>query len=246
MGTYMAGVTYPPLDISKPVADGVWIIDSGHHMAGAPLPVRMTVLQLDDGALVLHSPTRFTPETKTELERFGLITHVVAPNTVHWSYMTGWQQHVPRASYWGVPGLRKRRAVVSSGLRLDYDLPDGSPPPWQDEIACILVKGLGVTEAALVHRRSRTLVLTDLVVNVEINKLPWPLSLGARLVGSAAPHGRAPLYARIAFKAGVKPAADAAGRIVALEPDLVIFSHCDWFDSNAPAQLRRSLSWLAT
>jgi hypothetical protein len=30
----MTEVSYPPLDVPKPVADGVWIIDSGHHMAG--------------------------------------------------------------------------------------------------------------------------------------------------------------------------------------------------------------------
>ncbi len=241
----MTEVTYPPLDVPKPVANGVWIIDSGHHMAGAPLPVRMTVLQFCDGALLLHSPTRFTPETKAALERIGPIAQVVAPNTVHWSYMTGWQEHVPGATYWGVPGLRKRRAVVSSGLRLDHDLADGEPQAWQGDIECILVRGLGVTEAALFHRPSRTLVLTDLVVNVEPRKLPWPLSVGARAVGSAAPHGRAPLYARLAFRAGGNNAIDAARRIVALEPERVIFSHGDWFDKDASAQLRRSLTWLA-
>lgn len=242
----MTEVTYPPLDVPKPVTKGVWIVDSAHHMAGAPLPVRMTVLQLGGGDLLLHSPTRFTPRTEAALQQIGPITHVVAPNTVHWSYMTGWQKHVPGATYWAVPGLRKRRAVVSFALRLDQDLPDGEPQPWHGNIECILVKGLGVTEAALFHRPSRTLVLTDLVVNVETGKLPGPLSLGARLVGSAAPHGRAPIYARLAFKARGKPTSEAAARILALEPERVIFSHGDWFDSDAPARLRRSLAWLAT
>jgi hypothetical protein len=240
----MKDVTYPPLDVPKPVAHGVWIIDSGHQVAGAPLPVRMTVLRLGNGALLLHSPTRFTPETKASIERIGPIAHVVAPNTVHCSYLSAWQERVPGATYWGVPGLRKRRSVVSSALRLDHDLADGEPPQWQGDIECMLVKGLGVIEAALFHRPSGTLVLTDLVVNVETRKLPWPLSLGARVVGSAAPHGRAPLYARMAFKAGGKTAIEAARRIVALEPERVIFSHGDWFDKDAFAKLRRSLSWL--
>ena len=241
----MNEVTYPPLDVPKPVTNGVWIVDSEHHMAGAPLPLRMTVLQLSGGGLLLHSPTRFTAGTKAALEQIGPITHVVAPNTVHWSYMTGWQEHVPGATYWAVPGLRKRRAVVSSALRLDHDLPDGQQQPWRGDVECILVKGLGVTEAALFHRPSRTLVLTDLVVNVETGKLPGPLSLGARLVGSAAPHGKAPIYARLAFKAGGKPASEAAARILALEPERAIFSHGDWFDAETPALLRRSLGWLA-
>jgi hypothetical protein len=240
----MTDVTYPPLDIPKPVVEGVWIVDSGHRMAGACLPVRMTILRLADGTLLLHSPTSFTPQTKAALERIGRITHVVAPNSVHWSYMKVWQDHVPDATYWAVPGLGKRRSVVASGLRLDKELPDGEVEPFQGVLGSILVRGLGVTEAALFHWPSRTLVLTDLIVNVRASKLAWPLSLGARLVGSAAPHGRAPLYARIAFKLGGKQAREAANRIVALVPERIIFCHGDWFETDAPAQLRRSLGWL--
>ena len=52
-------VTYPPLDVMKPVADGVWIVDSGPlRVLGMPLPVRMTVVRLASGDLWLHSPTR--------------------------------------------------------------------------------------------------------------------------------------------------------------------------------------------
>ena len=47
--------TYAPLDILKPVGDGIWIVDSGPlHAAGAiPLPVRMTVMKLEGGGIVL-------------------------------------------------------------------------------------------------------------------------------------------------------------------------------------------------
>ncbi|HEY8575168.1 MAG TPA: DUF4336 domain-containing protein [Devosia sp.] len=240
----MAEVTYPPLDIPKPLADDLWIVDSGHQMAGAPLPVRMTVLRLPDGALLLHSPTRYTQATQAALEQLGSITHLVAPNTAHWSYMSEWQKHVPAATYWAVPGLRKRRAVVKSGLRLDHDLPGQAEEVWQGAVKCILVNGLGISEAALFHHPSRSLVLTDLVVNVETGKLPVPLSLGARLVGSTAPHGKAPIYARMAFKLGGSEATEAARRIVALAPDRVIFAHGQCFEHDAAARLKESLSWL--
>ena len=240
----MTEVTYPPLDRPKSVAGGIWIVDSGHQIAGAPLPVRMTVMRLNDGTLMLHSPTRYTAETHAALEQLGPIGHVVAPNSVHWSYMTGWQTHLPGATYWAVPGLRKRRPVVRSALRLDHDLPEQGAEAWGDGLDCILVPGLGITEAALFHRPSRTLVLTDLVVNVETAKLPSPLSVGARLVGSAAPNGKAPIYARIAFRLGGRGARDAARRVVALEPERVIFSHGRWFETNAAPQLRQAMSWL--
>ncbi len=241
----MTDVTYPPLDVPKPVADGVWVVDSGPlHLAGAPLPVRMTVLRLADGSLLLHSPTNHTAAVQAALEQIGPIAHLVAPNTAHWSYMQDWQRHLPGATYWAVPGLRKRPAVVRSGLRIDRDLPDGEPDEWGGTMQSVLVRGLGVVEAALFHVSSRTLVLTDLIVNVEKSKLPWPLSLGAQLVGSVSPHGRAPIYLRAAIKSGGKEATDAGKRIVALEPQRVIFAHGDWFATDAPQQLADRLSWL--
>ena len=241
----MADVTYGPLDTPKPVADDVWIVDSGpHRLAGMPLPVRMTVLRLSDGGLVLHSPTRFTPEVARALEALGLIAHLVAPNTAHWSYMVDWQKRYPSATSWFAPGLGARPAVSASQLRIDYELTDGAPQAWRGEIECIVVKGMGLTEVALFHRASHTLVLTDLVVNVEPEKLPFPLSIGARLVGSTAPNGKAPIYARLAMRMGGQEAAAAARRLVALNPDRVIFAHGKWFESNGGQRLREALSWL--
>ena len=41
-------VTYPPLDVLKPVAKDLWIVDSGPQEAmGLTLPVRMTVIRLE-------------------------------------------------------------------------------------------------------------------------------------------------------------------------------------------------------
>ena len=40
-------VTYPPLDVLKPVTEDLFIVDSGPlRIMGLPLPVRMTVIRL--------------------------------------------------------------------------------------------------------------------------------------------------------------------------------------------------------
>src|SRR3954470_1958886 len=65
---------YPPLDVPKPIADGVWVVDSGPmEVFGIPLPIRMTVLRLADGGLWLHSPTRLTPALAAALQALGPI-----------------------------------------------------------------------------------------------------------------------------------------------------------------------------
>jgi hypothetical protein len=54
-------ITYPPLDTLKPVTKDVWIVDSGPMtaMGFVPLPIRMTVVHLNNGSLLLHSPTLY-------------------------------------------------------------------------------------------------------------------------------------------------------------------------------------------
>ena len=241
----MVTVPYLPVNEPKPVASGVWIVDSGPmHVAGMPIPIRMTVIRLGDGGLVLHSPTPFSLDLRGKLEAIGRVQHLVAPNTAHWSFMKNWQEHYPDATSWVAPTLKERPAVQKADLTINQVLEDGTTAAWNNEIEVVVVRGAAVAEAVLFHRASRTMVLTDLVVNVEPDKLPGLLQIGARLVGSAAPDGKAPVYARAAFKAGGKEASAAAARLVALDPERVIFAHGRWFEQNGREQLQQSLRWL--
>lgn len=239
-------VAYAPVDVLKPVAEGVWIVDSGPIRAmGISLPVRMTVLRLASGALLLHSPTRFDFKLKKELEQSGRIEHLIAPNSAHWTFVKEWQSHLPGALTWAAPGLRRRAQVRRSGVRLDHDLGQAAPDAWSDEIDQSVVPGLGgFAEVALFHRMSRTLVLTDLVQNLEPEKLPLLTRPIARLAGVTAPGGKAPIYLRAIVKLKGREARDAAERLVAFQPERVVFAHGSWFQQDGTARLRKSLAWL--
>lgn len=243
----MAEVTYPPLDVLKPVADGVWIVDSGPMKAAGliPIPIRATVIRLPGGEMLIHSPSRLTPDLRRQIEEIGPIRHLVAPNIAHWTFLKDWQQQAPDAVTWAAPGLRKRAQVKKSGVRLDRDLGDDTAPGWPSDLEQIGVPGAaGFCEIALHYRPSRTLILTDLVLNLEREKLPLPLRPFAAAAGILAPDGRAPAYLRAAVKLGGKPAQEAGRRLVALRPDRVIFAHGQWFDRDAADRLQRSLRWL--
>lgn len=230
----------------KPVAEGLWVVDSGPLRAiGLPLPIRMTVIRLRDGSLWLHSPTRYTEGLHAALERIGPVRHLVAPNIAHWSFMKEWQDRCPAATTWAAPRLRERRQVRKAGLRLDHDLLNLSPAGWVEEIAQAVVPGGGgFREVAFFHRPSRTLLLTDLVINLEAAKLPRAARPLARLAGVMAPQGRAPAYLRLLIRLRRREAAEAAARLVAWEPERVIFTHGACFQQDGTAALRRSLSWL--
>src|SRR5919112_1203315 len=239
-------VVYAPIDVLKPAAEDLFIVDSGPlRIMGLPLPVRMTVIRLANGDVLMHSPTRFDARLKAEIEAIGPIRHLVAPNIAHWSFLQDWQRECPQATTWAAPGLRQRSQVKASGVRLDRDLPDASPPEWAGDIDQAIIPGAaGFREVAFFHRPSRTLVLTDLIVNLEPGKLPLAARAFAWATGTLAPDGKAPAYLRLVVKRRRAAARTAVGELVALAPGRGIFSHGLWFDRDGAAQLRRSLSWL--
>ncbi len=235
--------TYPPLDTLKRLADDIWVVDSG-PLHGV-LPVRMTVVRLPDGGVLLHSPTRTTPGLRAELDRIGPVRALVAPNQAHWMFLPDWKAAYPDAVTFGAPGLRNRGAVRKAGVAIDRDLSETAPQDWGGTIDLVSVPGsLGFSEFALFHRPSATLVLTDLVLNLEPARLPWLMRPFARLVGATGPIGRAPIYLRAVVRGGGKAARAAGARLVQLQPQRVVFSHGRMFEGDAAASLARSLAWL--
>lgn len=237
--------TFPPLDVLKPVADDVWIVDSGpHRVAGLQLPVRMSVIRLGDGFLWLHSPTRMTGELKQALDRLGSVRHLVAPNVAHWSYLRDWQRSYPMAVTWAAPGLKDRGQVRKAGIRVDHELGDAAPADWAQEILQVVVPGLGFREVAFLHRPTRTLLLTDLMMNLEPEKVPRILRPLAGALGLVGTDGQPPRYVRFAVSRKRGEAAGAVSRMIAWEPDQVIFGHGRWFPRDGTEALRRGFAWL--
>ncbi|PAX08315.1 hypothetical protein CKY28_08125 [Sphingomonas lenta] len=235
-----ADSAYRPLDTPKPVADGVWTVDSGPlKPAGVPVPLRMTVLKLANGDLVLHSPTRYSARLARELEPIGRVAHLVAPNSAHWMFVRDWQAAYPDATTWAVPGLRDRGQVKRSGVRLDHDLGDDAPDAWAGEVRQGIVPGgLGFREAWLFHEASGTLVLTDLVQNIERERMPPVAKLLMRLADGD--DGRPARHLRAVLRLGGRGTKDALRRLLDLDPVRVIFSHGRPFEERAAERLRRA------
>jgi hypothetical protein len=236
---------YPPLDVLKPVADGIWIVDSGPlHILGIGLPLRMTVIRLSGGDLLLHSPTRCTEALRREIEAVGRIRHLIAPDIAHWMFVKPWQDALPDAVTWAAPGLRERRQVRKAGIRIDHDLTDTAPAAWTGEIEQAVVRGVGFAEVDFLHKPTRTLVLTDLIENLDPDALPVLVRPLLRMMGMLAPGGRAAPIVRFAVGLKRNEAALAVSRLLSRHPERVIFAHGTWFDRDGEAKARRALRWL--
>jgi hypothetical protein len=236
--------TYPPLNVLKPVDDHIWIVDSGPlHVGGVlPLPVRMTVMQLEDDTVLLHSPTSYDAALREAIEQVGPVRHLLAPNSAHWSFIKEWKDHIPESLAWAAPGLRQRRQVKQSNIRWHDDLGMSSQAVWASDLDQIEVPGIaGFREVCFFHKPSASLVVTDIIQNLERQHMSTGMRLFSDLTGA---HEKAPIYLRLVVKLKGDAAKQAAHRLVALEPRRVIFSHGAWFEDNAADRLRKALSWL--
>ena len=132
--------TYDPVDTLKPLADGIWVVDSGPLHGVAPL--RMTVIRLPDGGLLLHSPTRSTPQLRAELDRIGPVRALLAPNLAHWLHAVEWQRTYPRRRPMPHPACAAASRCRRPGLRIDHELDpkrDGcaAPAAWADMLELV-------------------------------------------------------------------------------------------------------------
>lgn len=237
----MAGATgYEPLQTLKPAAPDLWIVDGpAIRFYGMPFSTRATVVRLASGDLWVHSPILLTEPLRAALDALGPVRHLIAPNWIHYAYVSEWQAAWPQAESWAAPGVAERAASRGMPITFDHDLTDAAPEAWAGQIDQMIVKGSKLhREAVFFHRASRTLILTDLIENFEPAKLPWWMRPVVRLAGISHPKGHMPpdMYAtfdKALLGASVQVMLDWG-------PERVILAHGHWYEANGAEALRRA------
>jgi hypothetical protein len=154
---------YSPLtpidaDSSLYVSDGEW--------QKTAFKRRMTVARISGSRLVVHNPFRLHTEDLAKLRDLGEVTAIVAPNAFHDSETPWMAAEFPSARVFcpavSLAKLRKRGVANPEPLETAW------PDEWQNELACFTIRGLraALAESVLLHRPSRTLILTDLAFNM--------------------------------------------------------------------------------
>ena len=253
-------LTYPPINRLKAVADDVWIVDGPvialnplnlgwpfaaelPFLRGFPFSTRMTIMRLEGGGLLVHSPTALDGKLKHEVDVLGPVKWLVGPNRIHYWWLPDWHKAYPKAVVYTAPRLREQARG-----RIDFDTEDldrDGGYPWDGEVVTLPVPGNFMTEVEFFHKPSRTLVLTDFIENFEPGRFPWWMRWMLYLGGVAKPHGGMPTDMRLTFskdqKAGLKRAVET---MLAWQPERVILAHGDWFERDGGAALRRAFGWL--
>ncbi|MGH8371564.1 MAG: DUF4336 domain-containing protein [Gammaproteobacteria bacterium] len=242
-----ASQLYEPINRLKPVAENIWIVDGPEvrmQYWGLKLPftTRMTIVRLPDRRLWVHSPTELTDELRHAMDVLGPVSFIIAPNRLHTSWQAAWKAQWPEAVTAGVAA-----EPAWSGARMNYELDLGGdgPFPWQSEVKQCFVQGGMFSETIFFHTASRTLVLTDLVENFEMERVRgfW-MRLLLRLTGPLDPDGTAPPDMRYTFRKHRAELRAAVAQIRNWTPERVVLAHGRWYESDGLREMERAFAWV--
>lgn len=220
------------------IADGVFRAEEPVRIVGMKLHTTMTVLQLPDGTLMVHSPIPLTPARREAVEALGEVAHVYAPSTFHHLWAGQWAAAFPAARVHAPAALAGKRPE----LRIDRAHDRERDPALAGIVDEVHVDGFRLEESVVVHRPSRTLVVADLVHNVGRPTDLWTV-LYTRASG---------FYDRVALSRVIRWTAFSDRRaarrsldaILDLDFARVIVGHGAPFDADAPARLAEAYAWL--
>src|SRR5262249_41761910 len=152
-----------PMSALRNLAPGLWIAECNMQNGPFEFGLRMSVVQLRDGGLVLHSPVRLTHELRAELDALGPVRGVIAPSRAHHLFAGDYPTGYPDALLFAAPGLPEKRP----DLKFASELSDEAPPLWASEIEQHVFRGAPfLNEVVFFHPATRTVLFTDLVFNL--------------------------------------------------------------------------------
>ena len=222
--------------------DGIWIAHGPDVVAAAGFsyPTRMAVIELAGGGLFVWSPVALDAALRDEIDRLGPVRHVVAPNSLHDTFLAEWRQAYPDAAFHAAPGLAdKRRDIAFAG-----ELGDAPHPDWAGEIEQVVVPGnVLTTEVVLFHSRSGTVLFTDLIQHLPRERYSGWRALIARWDLMTGPVPAVPRKFRAAFL-GRQKARAAVERISAWPARHVVMAHGEPVRGTGAACIRDAFSWL--
>ena len=218
-------------------SDGqIWIAEYRVQLPLLPIKARMSIIRLDDGKLILHSPGPIDDISAKAIAELGSVAYIIAPGSLHHLHVADAQRRFPQAETYICPGIDRK----IPGLPFDWILGPRPPAIWRSVIDQVLIRGNRyVAEVAMLHRRSKTLLLVDSIENYtsQTPDVSWQLRMLFKFALGAWNKARpAPEY-RFGWK-DVQAAQRSLQCILDWDFEKIILSHGDNIVHNAKAIAR--------
>ena len=142
------------------VHDELLSIDSQLKMPLMKLPIKMILVRLQTG-VVMISPIPNLQQFKGEIDQFGKVTDIVAPNLYHNLGIKDATETYPQARLWGAKGYRKKLPNQNWYKEIDSQ-------NWihAENLPLFPIDGMPkINEVDFIHKNSKTLIVTDLCFN---------------------------------------------------------------------------------
>lgn len=128
---------------------------------------RATAIRLHNNLILLLNPTPLSPNVKATLTALGGV-HYLAADLGHHMYLKDYLDVWPSAKTIGVPGLDRKRKDVHWDF-LCGDWTHGGPEEYFDfrqDFETVMFEGFVTRCVAWYHRPSKTLIQSDLLMNL--------------------------------------------------------------------------------
>ena len=208
-------------------------------LLGLQFGARLTMARLRDDKLWVYAPFAISDEDEAAIAEQGDVAHVVAPNNFHYKEIGEFTRRFPDAQLWLVPALATKMDELPH-------LPLHSlPPDWSGDFDGVLFDAaLGYEEWIFCHRTTKTLILTDLILNV-----PRPDNPLGRVVGALLDEGRGAKPSRLVRAAiyggrDLKKAREQINQITRWDFERVVMAHGAIIPRDGKRILRRAMRWL--
>ncbi|MGK7947404.1 MAG: DUF4336 domain-containing protein [Xenococcaceae cyanobacterium] len=186
------------------VKDTIWTFEQLQGIFYVVVPVRMTVIRLEEGGLLVYAPVAPTPEciklVNKLTTKYGQVKYIILPTISaleHKVFVPPFARKFPTAqifiapNQWSFPVNLPLRWLGFPGKRTHILPEDSSKTPFASEFDYAILGPIDLNlgyfeEVVFYHKKTRTLLVTDSIVSIpeeppEIIQLePYPLLFHAR------------------------------------------------------------------
>ncbi|MCB9560733.1 MAG: DUF4336 domain-containing protein [Kofleriaceae bacterium] len=171
--------TTPPPLLTELVEGRVWASERPVWFGGVRLRARTSVIRLDDGGLLVHSPAPPTDAWVAQVAALGEVRWLVVPNCFHHLGTPAAATAFPGATVVAPPSAAARNPA----LRIDVALDAPAFATAVPELARVPLDGVPfLDETLLYHHATETLFGADIVLRAAEDD-HWTWRLAARVTG---------------------------------------------------------------
>ncbi|MED7819720.1 MULTISPECIES: DUF4336 domain-containing protein [unclassified Francisella] len=142
------------------IENKIWIIEYPIKYSGVKFSSRTTLVKLDDGSILIHSPCKIDEKLKKEILKLGEVSYIFAPGNFHHLYISSAQEAFPNSKTYICEGIEKKQPNLKyEGILTEKTL--------LNEFKQQPILGSKImNEVVLLHKETKTLIVVDIIENI--------------------------------------------------------------------------------